>query len=147
MRPAQRFPSHPVNRRGAGSWRIPETALVGGEAYFLLPARSPHPIFWRIQMSSASETIVATLRKSAEEEVRISLAVVGGFRVVDLRVFSRRKGSGLGRFPTTRGITLRLAQLPGLISALEEAVTVVGGREALAAAAPAPALDEQWWQR
>lgn len=64
---------------------------------------------------------IATVRKNAAEEVRISLSEFHGTPLVDLRVFADFKGEG-ERQATRKGVSLKVERLPDLIEALDRAL-------------------------
>lgn len=67
-----------------------------------------------------TDTVIATLRKNAAEDVRVALTEYRGHPLVDLRIFAEYQSTGeVG--PTKKGLTFSPSMLPGLIEALQAA--------------------------
>ena len=66
------------------------------------------------------DTEISTIKKHARDELRIALKDFEGHRYVDVRTYTEYQDTGQ-QGPTKRGITIGLAKLPDLISALQEA--------------------------
>ena len=64
---------------------------------------------------------IATIRKNATEEIRVSLSEWEGHDLVNIRVWSDPY-EGDERRPTKKGIACKVALLPDIIAALQEAV-------------------------
>jgi hypothetical protein len=64
--------------------------------------------------------VVATLRKNAEEEVRVTIDEFRSHVLIDIRVFAQFTAA---RVPmaTKKGVALRIEQLPDLVEALRDA--------------------------
>jgi hypothetical protein len=67
-------------------------------------------------------TVIATLVKNAREQVRVSLDHYQGHDLIDVRVVMELNPETKAMMPTKKGISLRIEQLPDLISALRKAV-------------------------
>lgn len=65
--------------------------------------------------------MVAVLPKTTREEVRIALCEFKGVPLLSLRVWFQPPGGGEKR-PGRDGLALRIAQLPALAEALQQAV-------------------------
>ena len=64
--------------------------------------------------------LIATLRKNAAEEVRVSLDEFKGHDLISLRVWCDPY-AGDARVPTKRGLSVSVRLLPELIAALRQA--------------------------
>ena len=71
-------------------------------------------------------SIIATISKNSQEEIRVSLSEFKGHRLVDVRTYADFDGQGERR-ATKKGISLKLEKLPDLIQALEAAAAQSGG--------------------
>lgn len=65
-------------------------------------------------------TIIATISKNSQESVVVSLAKFNDIDLVDIRVNATFGDSEEPR-PTKKGVSLKVAKLPALIHALEDA--------------------------
>ena len=63
----------------------------------------------------------AVLRKNMAEEIRIELSEFNGHQLVNFRVWTDPRDGGAERIPTKAGIACRVALLPELITALQQA--------------------------
>ena len=63
---------------------------------------------------------VATIRKNAEEQVRVSIEEFHGFILVDVRIFSAFTAAKVP-MATKRGVSINVAMLPDLVAALQAA--------------------------
>ncbi len=70
---------------------------------------------------------LASFRKNATEEVRITRSDFKGFDLVDVRVYGEFGGPARVMMPTRKGLSIQREQLPKLIAALQEAQAVIGG--------------------
>ena len=57
--------------------------------------------------------------KNSREEIHVSLTVVHGHNVIDVRVYAVNRDNKL--VPTTKGITMEMKRLPAFTHALREA--------------------------
>lgn len=62
---------------------------------------------------------VATIRKNNAEEIRVSVAKLDGFTMVDVRTFSSPSASGAEPRPTKKGICIPHTKLRDLVAALQ----------------------------
>jgi hypothetical protein len=65
---------------------------------------------------------IACLPKNQSEEVRVSLEEYKGLSLVQMRVYVTKAGNGALRGPTRKGLSIRVAMLADLISALQAAL-------------------------
>ena len=72
-------------------------------------------------MSEGLNQLVATIRKNAREELRVSLAEYKGAQFVDLRIYAEISQTTDARSPTKAGVTVSFANLPALRKALDDA--------------------------
>lgn len=78
---------------------------------------------------------IATIPKSARQEIRVQLKEYKGSQYADLRLFEEFTGTTDLKCPTKSGITVSFAALPLLADALADAVTqaralgLIGGEE------------------
>ena len=63
----------------------------------------------------------AVLRKNMTEEIRIELSEFRGHDLINIRVWTDPRDGGAERIPTKAGIACRIALLPELIAALQQA--------------------------
>jgi len=70
----------------------------------------------------------AVLRKNMAEEIRIELSEFNGHDLVNIRVWADPRNGGAERIPTKAGIACRIALLPELIAALQQAEAEARGR-------------------
>ena len=68
-----------------------------------------------------SQGALATIRKNAAEEIRIELTQFNGHDLLNLRVWTDPRNGGSERIPTRAGIACRVALLPEIIEALQQA--------------------------
>jgi hypothetical protein len=66
--------------------------------------------------------VIATLLKNTREQVRVSLDRYQGHEVIDLRVVVELNRETGAMMPTKKGISLRIEQLPDLITGLRKAL-------------------------
>lgn len=67
-----------------------------------------------------TDTIIATLPKNANEELRVSLTQFQGHNLVAMRVYFDPADGG-DRRPGKSGLNVRVAMLPDIIAALQQA--------------------------
>lgn len=72
------------------------------------------------QAVSASDTIVATLRRNAREEVRVGVGTFNSYALVSLRVWADSDKTEQ-RIPTKAGFNFALDRIDELIAALSDA--------------------------
>lgn len=72
-------------------------------------------------MDSAPAQEVACLTKNSREDVRIALTEFQGLKLVDLRIYAFLSGENGTKYPTKKGLSLRVERLPALIKALRKA--------------------------
>ncbi len=72
-------------------------------------------------MNSAWPVRIATIPKNSRQQIQVSLSRWKGFDLVDVRVFAV-VDSGSEPVATKAGVSLRTANLPDLIQALEAAL-------------------------
>lgn len=70
-------------------------------------------------MDDDNSTTIATIEKSATQDIRVRLAEFHGKTYIDLRVFV--PGDAIDRIPTRKGIAVPPALLADVIDALHEA--------------------------
>jgi hypothetical protein len=70
-------------------------------------------------MSDAPDHVIATIQKNAREELRIALTRFKEYDLISLRVWASGKDGDA--VPTKAGFALRVALLPELRAAIEEA--------------------------
>jgi len=68
-----------------------------------------------------SQGALATIRKNAVEEIRIELTQFNGHDLLNVRVWTDPRNGGSERIPTRAGIACRVALLPEIIEALQQA--------------------------
>jgi hypothetical protein len=68
-----------------------------------------------------SQSALATIRKNAAEEIRIELTQFNGHQLINVRVWTDPRDGGAERIPTRAGIACRVALLPEIIEALQQA--------------------------
>ena len=68
-----------------------------------------------------SQSALATIRKNAAVEIRIELTQFNGHDLLNLRVWTDPRNGGSERIPTRAGIACRVALLPEIIEALQQA--------------------------
>ena len=71
---------------------------------------------------------ISGIRKNAAEEIRVELAEFNGHQLVNFRVWTDPRDGGAERIPTKAGIACRVALLPELIAALQQAEAEARGR-------------------
>ena len=62
-----------------------------------------------------------SIRKNAAEEIRIELTEFNGHQLINIRVWTEPRNGGSERIPTKAGIACRVALLPEIIDALQQA--------------------------
>ena len=70
-------------------------------------------------MDDDNSTIIATIEKSATQDIRVRLAEFHGKTYIDVRVFVL--GDAIDRIPTRKGIAIPPAVLGEVIAGLQEA--------------------------
>ena len=65
--------------------------------------------------------IAGSIRKNAAEEIRIELTEFNGHQLINIRVWTDPRNGGSERIPTKAGIACRVALLPEIIEALQQA--------------------------
>ena len=68
-----------------------------------------------------SQGALATIRKNALEEIRVGLSEFNGHDLLNIRIWTDPRNGGSERIPTKAGIACRLALLPEIIEALQQA--------------------------
>ena len=68
-----------------------------------------------------SQGALATIRKNTAEEIRIELTQFNGHDLLNVRVWTDPRNGGSERIPTRAGIACRVALLPEIIEALQQA--------------------------
>ena len=68
-----------------------------------------------------SQGALATIRKNALEEIRIELSEFNGHDLLNIRIWTEPRNGGSERIPTKAGIACRVALLPEIIAALQQA--------------------------
>ena len=68
-----------------------------------------------------SQGALATIRKNALEEIRVELSEFNGHDLLNIRIWTDPRNGGSERIPTKAGIACRLALLPEIIEALQQA--------------------------
>jgi hypothetical protein len=63
---------------------------------------------------------VATIRKNAEEQVRVSIEDFHGFILADVRIYSAFTAAKVP-MATKRGVSIQIGMLPDLVEALQAA--------------------------
>jgi hypothetical protein len=71
---------------------------------------------------------IGTIKKNSREEIRVSLEVWHGRRIVNARVYFRAE-DGL-MYPSRKGLALSVDRLPELLAVLTEAMGAVTAPEA-----------------
>ena len=64
---------------------------------------------------------LAVIRKNALEEIRVGLSEFNGHDLLNIRIWTDPRNGGSERIPTKAGIACRLALLPEIIEALQQA--------------------------
>ena len=75
-----------------------------------------------------SQGALATIRKNALEEIRVGLSEFNGHDLLNIRIWTDPRNGGSERIPTKAGIACRVALLPELITALQQAEAEARGR-------------------
>ncbi len=68
-----------------------------------------------------SAGLISVIRKNAAEEIRIELTEFNGHQLINIRVWTDPRNGGSERIPTKAGIACRVALLPEIIEALQQA--------------------------
>jgi transcriptional coactivator p15 (PC4) len=68
-----------------------------------------------------SQSALATIRKNALEEIRVGLSEFNGHDLLNIRIWTEPRNGGSERIPTKAGIACRVALLPEIIEALQQA--------------------------
>ena len=68
-----------------------------------------------------SQGALATIRKNALEEIRVGLSEFNGHDLLNIRIWTEPRNGGSERIPTKAGIACRVALLPEIIEALQQA--------------------------
>ena len=68
-----------------------------------------------------SQSALATIRKNALEEIRVELSEFNGHDLLNIRIWTDPRNGGSERIPTKAGIACRVALLPEIIEALQQA--------------------------
>ena len=68
-----------------------------------------------------SQGALAIIRKNALEEIRVGLSEFNGHQLINIRVWTEPRNGGSERIPTKAGIACRVALLPEIIDALQQA--------------------------
>ena len=68
-----------------------------------------------------SAGLISVIRKNAAEEIRVELSEFNGHQLVNFRVWTDPRDGGAERIPTKAGIACRVALLPEIIEALQQA--------------------------
>jgi len=68
-----------------------------------------------------SQGALATIRKNALEEIRVGLSEFNGHDLLNIRIWTDPRNGGSERIPTKAGIACRVALLPEIIDALQQA--------------------------
>ena len=68
-----------------------------------------------------SQGALATIRKNALEEIRVGLSEFNGHDLLNIRIWTEPRNGGSERIPTKAGIACRVALLPEIIAALQQA--------------------------
>ena len=63
----------------------------------------------------------AVLRKNMADEIRIELSEFRGHDLINIRIWTDPRNGGSERIPTKAGIACRVALLPEIIEALQQA--------------------------
>ena len=72
-----------------------------------------------------ADRVIAVIEKNRDEEIRVGLSEFKGHNLVSIRVFTEPyEDHGQGRVPTKKGVTCKVAFLPEIIKALQEAEVV-----------------------
>ncbi len=77
-------------------------------------------------MTAAPDAPLASFRKNATEEVRVTRSDFKGLDLVDVRVYGEFGGPAKVMMPTKKGLSIQREQLPKLIAALQEAHAAIG---------------------
>ena len=68
-----------------------------------------------------SQGALAIIRKNALEEIRVGLSEFNGHDLLNIRIWTDPRNGGSERIPTKAGIACRVALLPEIIEALQQA--------------------------
>ena len=68
-----------------------------------------------------SADLISVIRKNAAEEIRVELTEFNGHQLINIRVWTEPRNGGSERIPTKAGIACRVALLPEIIEALQQA--------------------------
>ena len=68
-----------------------------------------------------SAGLISVIRKNAAEEIRVELSEFNGHQLINIRVWTEPRNGGSERIPTKAGIACRVALLPEIIDALQQA--------------------------
>ena len=68
-----------------------------------------------------SAGLISVIRKNAAEEIRIELTEFNGHQLINIRVWTEPRNGGSERIPTKAGNACRVALLPEIIEALQQA--------------------------
>ena len=74
-------------------------------------------------MADPLNIVVATIPKTARQEIRVMFKEYRGSQFADVRIFEEFAGTCDAKSPTKSGVALSFATLPALADALAEAVT------------------------
>jgi hypothetical protein len=77
-------------------------------------------------MTVETAPALASFRKNATEEVRVTRSNFKGFDLVDIRVYGEFGGPAKVMMPTKKGLSIQRDQLPTLIAALQAAHGLIG---------------------
>jgi hypothetical protein len=64
---------------------------------------------------------IAVIAKNKNEEIRVALSEYNGHDLINIRIWADPRDGGTERIPTKAGVCCRVALLPALIEALQEA--------------------------
>ena len=67
------------------------------------------------------ETVIATVKKNALEELRVVLSEYRGHDLVNVRIWASYDSADADKRPTKKGFALRIGLLPELIASLKKA--------------------------
>src|SRR5437763_12645249 len=73
------------------------------------------------QSRQRDQAPLAIIRKNGLEEIRVGLAEFNGHDLINIRVWTEPRNGGAERIPTKAGIACRVALLPEIIDALQQA--------------------------
>ena len=72
-----------------------------------------------------ADRVIAVIEKNRDEEIRVVLGDFKGHQLVSIRIFADpREDDGQDRVPTKKGVTCKVALLPEIIKALQDAEAV-----------------------